>query len=117
MARLTPTVNSTVSSSVKGDRREKVVKLTIAGTYGSATAADGGALVTPALVGLTSIDYLVIHPSFTADTIEEQAVSIGPSTSTTAGWVIALTNKDDDLETADATAVTGVAFYATVVGF
>lgn len=93
----------------------KHIKATIAGTYSAASAADGGALLTPDLVGLNFIDHVAVHPSFTADTIEEQAVSVGPSTSTTPGWVIALTNKDDDLETG-AVAVTGVTFFATVTG-
>lgn len=117
MSRLIPTINSTVYSGIQGDRRVKVIKATIAGTYTSASASDGGALLTPAAVGLTSIDYVQVHPTFTADSIEEQPLSIGPSTSTTAGWVFALTNKDDDLETADSTAVTDVTFYATVQGW
>ena len=117
MSRTAPTVSATLYSGVQGDRRVKSVKLAYGATYTSATASDGGILLTPALVGLNTIDYVVLSPTFSADTIEEQLVSIGPSTSTTAGWVFALTNKDDDLETANSTAVTGVVGHAVVVGF
>lgn len=116
MARLSPTINSTLYSGVVGDRRHKVVKATVAGTYTSATLADGGVLLTPAAVDMQSIDYVQVFPTFTADTIEEQLLGLGASTSTTAGWVFALTNKDDDLETANSTAVTGVAYNLLVVG-
>lgn len=116
MARLSPTINSTLYSGIIGDRRQKVVKATVAGTYTSATVSDGGILLTPAAVDMQSFDYVQVFPTFTADTIEEQLVGLGPSTSTTAGWVLALTNKDDDLETANSTAVTGVAHHILVVG-
>ena len=116
MSRLSPTINSTLYSGIVGDRRQKVVKATVAGTYTSAAVADGGILLTPAAVGMQSFDYVQVFPTFTADTIEEQLVGLGPSTSTTAGWVFALTNKDDDLETANSTAVTGVAHHILVVG-
>lgn len=116
MSRLSPTINSTLYSGIVGDRRQKVVKATVAGTYTSAAVADGGILLTPADVGMQSFDYVQVFPTFTADTIEEQLVGLGPSTSTTAGWVLALTDKADDLETANATAVTGVAHHILVVG-
>jgi len=115
MARLSPTINSTLYSGIVGDRRQKVVKATVAGTYTSAAVSDGGILLTPAAVGMQSFDYVQVFPTFTADTIEEQLVGLGPSTSATAGWVFALTNKDDDLETA-AVAVTGVTHHILVVG-
>ena len=116
MSRLTPTVNATRYSGVAGDRRVQVVNLTIAGTYTTAAASDGGALLTPDQVGLTEIDAVVISPTATADAIEEQPLSVGPSTSTTAGWVFALSNKDDDLLVPNSTAVTGVTFDALVYG-
>lgn len=115
MARLTPTVNSTPVSTVFGDKKVKVVNLTIAGTYAAASAAADGALLTPDQVGLTFIDAVIISPSFTADSIEEQPRSVGQSTSSTAGWVFALADKADDLETG-AGAVTGVTFDAVVIG-
>ncbi len=116
MARLTPTVNTIRYSGVQGDRRTVIANLTIAGTYTTAAASDGGALLTPAQLGLTSLDAVVVSPTVTADSIEEQPLSVGPSTSTTAGWVFALTNKDDDLVTPNSTAVTGVTFDVVAYG-
>jgi len=115
MARLAPTVSSTAYSGVMGDRRVKHVKLAIAGAYTAATAADGGVLLTPALVGMQSFDYVEVLPTFTADAVTANAVGLGASTSTSAGWVIALQDKDDALQTANST-VSGVVAYATVVG-
>lgn len=116
MARLTPTVNSIRYSGVSGDRRVVIANITIAGTYTTAAASDGGALLTPAQVGLTEIDAVVVSPTATADSVEEQVLSVGPSTSTTPGWVFALTNKDDDLVVPNSTAVTDVATDIVVYG-
>ena len=117
MAVLTPTIDATRYSGVSGDRKRVIVDGTIAGTYASATASDGGALLTPAQVGLRGFSSVRISPKFSADTIEEYPVSFGPSTSSTAGHVIALADKADNLETADTTAVTGVLFSADILGF
>lgn len=116
MARLAPVVSSTTYSGIQGDRRVKHVKLAVDGAYTAAAASDGGVLLTPALVGMTSITSVSIEPTFTADTVEEYVTSVGPSTSTTAGWVLALSDKADNLQSANGT-VADVVAYATVVGF
>lgn len=116
MARLAPTVSSTLYSGIQGDRRVKHVKLAVDGAYTAAAASDGGVLLTPALVGLNSISYVGVHPSFTADAVEEYVTSVGPSTSTTAGWVLALSDKDDNLQSANGT-VGDITCFATVVGY
>lgn len=115
MARITPTINSTKLASVFGDKKVKVVSATVAGTYAAASVSADGVLLTPDQVGLEFIDAVIVTPTFTADSIEEQVVSLGPSTSSTAGWVFALQDKDDDLETG-AGAVTGVTFDALIIG-
>ena len=116
MSVITPTISATRYAGVQGDRRRVIVEGTIDGTYASATASDGGVLLTPSQVGLRGFSDVTVTGIFSADTIEEQPVGFGPSTGT-AGYVIALTNKDDDLETADTTAVTGVKFKADILGF
>ncbi len=116
MARIAPTVSTTLYSGVQGDKRVKHVKLAIAGTYAAASAAADGILLTPAIVGLNKIDYAEVAPSFTADTVEEYVTSIGPSTSTTAGWVFALSDKDDNLQSGNG-AVTDITAFVTVVGY
>lgn len=117
MATISPTISATRYSGVSGDRKRVIVEGVIAGTYNSATASDGGALLTPAQVGLRGFSNVTISPVFSADTIEELPVSFGPSTSSTAGHVIALVDKADWLETSDAAAVTGVLFSADILGF
>ena len=116
MSRLTPTI-TTVYSGVSGDRRKVVVTGSIDGTYTSAAVSDGGALLTAAQLGLTQVDYANVTPLLTADSVEEQAVQVGLSTSSTKGVVIGLTNKDDDLLVPNSTAVTGVTFQAEVYGY
>lgn len=118
MARITPTLGTEVYRGVQGNRRKVVVPVTISGTYNSASASAGGAYLAASAVNLQQIDYVVVSPTFTADTIEEQPLSVGAATGTGEnGWVFALTNKDDDLETADAATVTGVTFLAEIHGF
>ena len=117
MAQLAPTINSTHYSGVFGDKKVKAISATIAGTVTDASSSDGGALLTPALVGFTYIDYVHVVPKFSEDSIEEYAVSYGPADGGSSdGWVISVLDKDDNLETDDSTAITGVTFHALVIG-
>lgn len=103
MARITPTVSAVVQNSVYGDRRIVVADLAIAGSYASASAAAGGVKVTPALLGLASIESVDVVSKFTADAVEESASAVGPATGTDApAYVLALSDKNDNLECANA---------------
>lgn len=117
MARITPTVTSTVQNSVYGDKRTIVANISITGTYASASAAAGGVKVAPSLVGLTAIDTIEVIPKFTADAVAHKVTWVGAATGTDApAHVLALLDKDDDLETADATSVSAITATIRVTG-
>lgn len=115
MARIVPTLPSAARyRGVVGDRKVVVQDLAIAGTYAAATAAADGVVVTPALVGLSVIDYIEVIPKFTADAATKKVTWLGPS-STGPEHVLALIDKDDDLQAANG-AVTGVTCTVKVTG-
>lgn len=117
MARITPTVSSTVQNSVYGDRRTVVANISITGTYASASASAGGVKVTPALVGLSAIDVIEVIPKFTADAVARKVTYVGAATGADApAHVLALLDKDDDLQTADTTSVSGITAMIRVTG-
>lgn len=115
MARITPTITATRYNGITGDRRSVVVDIAITGTYTSATASDGGVKVTPALVGLQSIDYVKVIPRFSADAVARKVIWHGPSSADNS-HVLALLDKDDDLQTGNSTSVSDIAATIEVVG-